>query len=160
MFFFSALIPCEVNADISLPTVDLGEGERGDVTPDFQGFPKDASNLFLAHLPGKPHNPVGDQRRCQTHLHAGYIAGRDHRHCVPPSHLISAVVSSARRCAVRDGLRLSMYHCITVSSLFLFDLTTQCEEWKIRRETSLPYQRDTQHLTNDLVLDNGIVHLK
>lgn len=47
-----------------------------------------------------------------------------------------------------------------VSSLFLFDITTQCDEWKTWRETSLSYQQATQHLTNDLVLDNRIVHLK
>lgn len=62
------LLPCEVYADVSLPTVDLSESEWGDVAPDLQCFPEDAANLFFAHLPGKPHNPADGQRRCYRQI--------------------------------------------------------------------------------------------
>lgn len=67
--FLTALpLPCEVYANVCLSTADLGEGERGDVTPDLQCFPKDAANVLLAHLPGKPHNPADGQRRCYVQI--------------------------------------------------------------------------------------------
>lgn len=106
----SVLSPCEVDADVGLPAVDLGEGERRDVTPDFQRFPEDAANLFLAHLPREPDDPAGDRCRCQTHTHTHtgcVVAERDHRPRMTPSNLISAAVSSAGRCAVTDALGLA-----------------------------------------------------
>lgn len=87
--------PREVDADVGLPAVDLGEGERRDVAPDFQRLSKDTPDLLLAHLPGEPHNPAREQRRCQNTQAACAAAEGDHQHRCPPSHLISAVISSA-----------------------------------------------------------------
>lgn len=79
-------LPREVDANVCLSTADLGEGERGDVTPDLQCFPKDAANVLLAHLPGKPHNPAGGQRRCyvQTDSYKMYICNEG----PPASHVL------------------------------------------------------------------------
>ena len=146
----SVLPPCEVDADVGPPTADLCEGERGNITPDFQGLSEDTSNLLLVHLPGKPDNPVGDRRRCETHTHThtGCRVEGDHRPRGPPSNLISAVVSSAGRCAVTNALRhanKTLHHGLLP---FLLGKTTQYDEWKKRRETSLSLQQDAEHFTN------------
>lgn len=116
MFFFP---PCEVNTDVGLPTVDLSKCERGDITPDFQRFPKDTSNLFFAHLPGKPDDPEGETMQVSnTHIRTGCIvAEKDHQSCMPPSNLISTVISSAGMCAVTNALRGSNKTLHRVSSL-------------------------------------------
>lgn len=94
-FHVSALPPREVDADVGLPAADLSESEWGDVTPDFQCFPKDTSNLFLAHLPGEPDDPAGRPTQVSnTYIHTGcVVVERDHRPCMPPSNLISPVIS-------------------------------------------------------------------
>lgn len=70
--------------------------------------------------------------------HTGCIvAERDHRHRMPRSNLISAVISSAGRCAVSDAQRLAnktLHHGLL---LFLFDKTTQCDEWGKKEKRNL-----------------------
>lgn len=66
--------PCEVDANVGLPAVDLGEGERRDVAPDFQRLSEDTPDLLLAHLPGEPHDPAREQRRCQNTQAGGGLA--------------------------------------------------------------------------------------
>lgn len=79
--------PHEVDANVGLPTVDLGESERRDVTPDIQRLSKDSPDLLLAHLPGEPDDPARE----------GYRRENTHRGSALPA-------SSAGRWAVSDTL--------------------------------------------------------
>lgn len=116
--------PREVDANVGLPAVDLGESERRDVAPDFQRLSKDTPDLLLAHLPGEPHDPAREQYRCQNTYAACAVAEEDHQHRSPPSHLISpsSHQQTGGLLAIPSG-SLTKHH-IVLSSFFPWVKTT------------------------------------
>lgn len=80
--------PREVDANVGFPAVDLSEGERCDVTPDFQRLSEHTPDLLLAHLPGEPHDPAREQYRFYKTHAACTVAEQDHQNLSPPSNLI------------------------------------------------------------------------
>lgn len=47
-------LPNEIDSDVGMAPLDLGEGERSDIAPDLHGVPKHLPHFLQVHLPRRP----------------------------------------------------------------------------------------------------------
>lgn len=48
------VLPNKVDGDVGMTPLDLGEGERSDMTPDLYGITKHLPHFLQIHLPRSP----------------------------------------------------------------------------------------------------------